>query len=167
MVNVVYYVVVKKNPINAIEKYRRFLNSEGEALIRLLDVALTKITNETLVEFNIQSQIQLTPSQARVMQMLCLKGMKGIELADRLGISKQAAGKITNELESIGLVFREIDPSDSRAKVIKHTTEGLAVVSILIEITLKLEKKYSKILGIVQYREMKHTISRILDWKYV
>ena len=48
-------------------------------------------------------------------------------LADRLGVTKQAAIKVVDEMEARGFLIREPHPSDRRAKVLVLTRKGLAV----------------------------------------
>ncbi len=48
------------------------------------------------------------------------------ELAERLDISKQAVGKILDEMEDEGFVRREADPADGRQKRVRLTERGIA-----------------------------------------
>lgn len=46
------------------------------------------------------------------------------DLADHLGVSKQAAGQLVDQLVDRGYVTREADPSDRRARLLRLTTRG-------------------------------------------
>ena len=46
------------------------------------------------------------------------------ELATRLGVSKQAVGKVLDEMERRGFVERRPDPSDRRARRVRLTAHG-------------------------------------------
>src|SRR4051794_13685007 len=46
------------------------------------------------------------------------------ELAGRLGISKQGAAQIVDDMERRGLVVRRPDPDDRRARLVSLTEEG-------------------------------------------
>lgn len=46
------------------------------------------------------------------------------ELAVRLGVSKQAVGKLLDEMEQRGFVERRPDPSDRRARRVRLTQQG-------------------------------------------
>ena len=51
-------------------------------------------------------------------------GIRGSELARRLGVTKQAAQQLTAEIEAHGYVERVPDPSDGRARIIRLTARG-------------------------------------------
>lgn len=50
-------------------------------------------------------------------------------LAERLGVSQQAASKTVADLERRGYVERTADPADARARLVALTTRGLAVMA--------------------------------------
>jgi DNA-binding MarR family transcriptional regulator len=150
------------DPKIIIGKYQKFVESEGEALVRLLDFVLTEAARETLIKFNSKSKIQLTPPQSKLMQMLCFNGMKGTDLAERLGVTKQAVGQTLRELETIGLIQKDTDSTDSRARIIKHTKKGIAVVALLVDVTMKLEQQQAVKIGKTRYREMKMVLTDML-----
>jgi DNA-binding MarR family transcriptional regulator len=53
------------------------------------------------------------------------QGTRLTELARRLGITKQAAGQLVSDLESMELFERVEDPLDGRAKLVRFTHLGL------------------------------------------
>lgn len=55
-------------------------------------------------------------------------GIRLTELAARVGVSKQAVQQLVDELEAMGLLAREPDPSDGRAKRIVFTDHGKAAL---------------------------------------
>lgn len=65
----------------------------------------------------------LQTAQTKVLVHLDMEGTRLTDLAQRAGISKQAMGKLVDELENLGYVCR--DPhSDGRAKTIQFTQKG-------------------------------------------
>lgn len=52
-------------------------------------------------------------------------GVRSSVLAERLEVSKQAAGQLVTELERKGYLERIPDPSDGRAKLVRITRRGL------------------------------------------
>ncbi|MEZ4239345.1 MAG: MarR family transcriptional regulator [Myxococcota bacterium] len=46
------------------------------------------------------------------------------ELAERLGVTQQAASKAVAELEGLGYVARAADPADSRVRRVSLTARG-------------------------------------------
>lgn len=65
-------------------------------------------------------------------------GVRLTELADKLGVTKQAVGQLVDELEGMGALERIADPRDGRAKLIRFSARGRAGIleglSVLAEI---------------------------------
>ena len=72
---------------------------------------------------------------------------RAVDLADAADIRPQSMMKIVHELESLGLVERREDPSDSRAKLIDFTDEGLELITELSHSTETVWQQYARILG--------------------
>ena len=147
-----------------IEQYTKMLTDQGDTLGRLLAMASKAMDQAVLQALeNHSSSVDLSPSQYRVLQLLCLQGMKSSDLAQRLGVSKQAVGQFVSELEASGLVKRETDPDDSRAKIIRHTKKGYKLVSELLEVTLEVESMQKKFLGKARYHQLKLDLKRLMS----
>ncbi len=52
-------------------------------------------------------------------------GVRSSVLAERLGVTRQAAGQLVSELERAGYLERVADLSDGRAKLVRMTERGL------------------------------------------
>ncbi|RSN66814.1 MULTISPECIES: MarR family winged helix-turn-helix transcriptional regulator [Actinomadura] len=63
----------------------------------------------------------LRPTHGFVFQAIMRGGSSAAELGRRLGVSKQAAGKMIESLERIGYVERVPDPGDARRKTVRLT----------------------------------------------
>lgn len=72
---------------------------------------------------------------------------RAVELAEAAGIRPQSMMKIVHELESLGLVERHVDPSDSRAKLIDFTARGHEFIVELSRSTETVWQQYEQILG--------------------
>ena len=68
-------------------------------------------------------------SHGRLLPLLEAGTARLSDLSQRLGVSKQAAGQLVEELESEGLVQREADPADRRARRVRLTPRGKRVVA--------------------------------------
>jgi DNA-binding MarR family transcriptional regulator len=69
------------------------------------------------------------------------------ELADTLGISRQAANQVIDQIESAGYVERAPDPADGRAKRVRLTRRGRRLVVDGSEAAAAIEVSYCDILG--------------------
>ena len=76
-------------------------------------------------------------------------GVRGAELAKKLGVTKQAVSQLVTELEEWGVVEQVADPQDGRAKLVRFSKKGeqallhgLAVLGELeTELSLKIGKR--------------------------
>jgi DNA-binding MarR family transcriptional regulator len=75
---------------------------------------------------NLAARGQVNAAHVHVTRHLALEGSRLTELADRAGMSKQAMGDLVNQCEAWGLVTREPDARDGRARIVKFTETGLA-----------------------------------------
>jgi DNA-binding MarR family transcriptional regulator len=69
------------------------------------------------------------------------------ELVTTLGTSKQAVSKLADAMVAAGLVERAADPRDARAKVLRLTARGRALLVDVEEIYGELEAGWAETLG--------------------
>ncbi|EGI75692.1 MarR family transcriptional regulator [Hylemonella gracilis ATCC 19624] len=69
---------------------------------------------------------QISAAHIHITRHLAVTGSRLQDLADAAGMSKQAMGKLVDQCVAWGLVTREADPHDGRAKQVRFTTAGLA-----------------------------------------
>lgn len=94
-----------------------------ELPIRLF-LAFRQIIDETHDELAVQGHPDMRPMHGFVFQAIGVEGTTAVELGRRLGVSKQAAGKLVDNLERLGYVERAADPSDARRKLVRLTAHG-------------------------------------------
>ena len=75
---------------------------------------------------NLAARAQVTAAHVHITRHLALEGSRLTELAERAGMSKQAMGDLVDQCEAWGLVTREPDARDARARLVKFTPAGLA-----------------------------------------
>jgi len=68
-------------------------------------------------------------------------------LAERIGLSKQAVQQFLDQLESHGLVHREPDPADRRAKLVRITEAGLVALELRRDTERQLERQFRASMG--------------------
>jgi DNA-binding MarR family transcriptional regulator len=67
----------------------------------------------------------LRPAYGFAMQAIGPAGATGTEIGQRLGVSKQAAGKTVDRLVALGYADRDGDASDGRRKLVRLTARGV------------------------------------------
>ena len=75
---------------------------------------------------NLAARGQVNAAHVHVTRHLALEGSRLTDLAERAGMSKQAMGDLVDQCEAWGLVTREPDARDGRARIVKFTETGLA-----------------------------------------
>lgn len=74
---------------------------------------------------NLAARQQVGAAHVHITRHLSLRGSRLTELAHGAGMSKQAMGDLVTQCEAWGLVRREPDPLDARARRIAFTPDGL------------------------------------------
>lgn len=75
---------------------------------------------------NLAARGQVSAAHIHITRHLAVQGARLQELAESAGMSKQAMGKLVDQCEAWGLVTREADRRDGRAKLVRFTPAGLA-----------------------------------------
>jgi DNA-binding MarR family transcriptional regulator len=88
-----------------------------------------------------------TPAFATVMPLLDTTGMRSTALAQRTGVTKQAISQLIRLLEERKYVEQAPDPTDTRAKVIRLTTRGVAIRKACAEVRADLNRAAMDVLG--------------------
>lgn len=70
-----------------------------------------------------------------------LAGTRITELAERLGVSKQAVSQLVDDLEQLGVVSRTPDPDDARARRVVFTERGRAGLLEGLQLLQQLEQE--------------------------
>lgn len=94
---------------------------------------------------------------------LDLDGTQITTLADRAGITKQAMGRLVDELETKGYVASAPDPDDKRAKRITFTDRGWQFLIDAYEIKLEIEAEYTNILGAEGMAQFRAALEALVD----
>ncbi len=97
----------------------------GYELPLLLLAGFRVLVDEVHAELARQGHPDVRPLHGFVFQAIGADGSTAAELGRRLGISKQAAGKIVDNLAGLGYVSVSADPADGRRKLIRLTSRGV------------------------------------------
>ena len=100
----------------------------GQALRRFDERVLHLMAHNAEVPLalsNLAARAQIGAAHVHITRHLGLHGSRLTELAEQAGMSKQAMGDLVTQCEAWGLVRREPDPLDARARRIVFTASGL------------------------------------------
>ncbi|MEV5690648.1 MarR family winged helix-turn-helix transcriptional regulator [Micromonospora globbae] len=96
----------------------------GFLLPLLLLAGFRTLIDDLHAELARQGHSDLRPLHGFVLQAVG-NGTTASELGQRLGVSKQAAGKTVDRLVALGYLERADDPADARRKLVRPTDRGL------------------------------------------
>jgi DNA-binding MarR family transcriptional regulator len=115
----------------------------GTLLHRLAD----DFQQRTLRKCQLRGHRKFRSSHSTVIHNLDPVGLSLGDLAGRIGISQQAAGKIVRDLERAGYVERELDLRDKRSRIIRLSTAGAALQRDIADALREVSGEYRAVLG--------------------
>jgi DNA-binding MarR family transcriptional regulator len=97
---------------------------------------------------NLAGRGQLTAAHWQVTRHLPPEGARLTELAQRAGMSKQAMGTLVNQCDAWGLVRREADGLDARARRVCFTATGRAWLAAYRDSVAQAEEELRSAIGL-------------------
>jgi DNA-binding MarR family transcriptional regulator len=144
--------------------YERELEAKKrESAIQLLFKAARLLDEEALRRVAQRTgQPTLRRSHTALLPHLDLHGTRITELADRMGISKQAVSQLVDELEALGVLAREPDPEDARAKRVVFTARGRKGLLEGLQVLRSLEEDLAQRIGSKSMSALQSALRAIL-----
>jgi DNA-binding MarR family transcriptional regulator len=103
----------------------------------------------------------LRPAHARLMVFLGWEGSRITDIAKAQDVSKNAVGQLVTELEDLGYVERAPDPRDGRAKIVRYTDRGVALIADAAVIAKHLDAEIAQIIGPRRLGELRSILADI------
>jgi DNA-binding MarR family transcriptional regulator len=129
------------------------------ALVR----ALARSDAERLrADFAAQGMHGLRPVHAMLLVPLLGGGRHASDLAEALGVSRQAVAQVVTRLEQDGYLTRITDPGDARAKLICLTPRGRAALRAMRVTALAIEDEWRERLGAERLAGFRDTLLTLL-----
>jgi DNA-binding MarR family transcriptional regulator len=118
---------------------RRF----DERVLRLM----ASDANVPLALSNLAARDQIGAAHIHITRHLALEGSRLTDLANSAGMSKQAMGDLVDQCEAWGLVRRDADPRDARARRIVFTDTGLLWLEAFRQAVARAEEEFRAQVG--------------------
>lgn len=103
----------------------------------------------------------LRPALLAVGQHIRAGGVRLTELAERTRLTKPTVVHALDELERLGYVRREPDPSDARAKLIFMTERGRQVEQIARETAVEIRAAWAAAMGEEELADLERGLRRL------
>lgn len=97
---------------------------------------------------NLAARNQVSAAHIHITRHLALAGSRPTELAELAGMSKQAMGTLITQCEAWGLVTREPDARDRRARLVQFSPAGLAWLKAFEQAVAQAEAELRQAVGI-------------------
>ncbi|MFD5715540.1 MarR family winged helix-turn-helix transcriptional regulator [Streptomyces pharetrae] len=135
-------------------------NSDALSLTAALLAAageLTRRINDGVVARGFEGR----PAYGYAFTRLARGGATVTELAAHLGVTKQAASQLVDELVRKGYVERRSHPVDARARLLELTERGRACTRAAEEAAAEVVGEWSELLGEDEVRVLREQLGRI------
>jgi DNA-binding MarR family transcriptional regulator len=106
--------------------------------------------------------LELRPSHTRLLPHIDREGTRLVELARRLGVTKQAVGQLVAELERLGALELVPDPADGRAKLVRFTARGLGAIRHGLGVLRELETELERRIGRAHMSALRRALPELL-----
>jgi DNA-binding MarR family transcriptional regulator len=97
---------------------------------------------------NLAARDQISAAHIHITRHLSLQGSRLTDLAEAAGMTKQAMGNLVNQCEAWGLVKREHDTRDARARRVVFTEDGLAWLAAFQMAVAQAESEFKASVGL-------------------
>jgi DNA-binding MarR family transcriptional regulator len=122
----------------------------GHAMRRFDERVLNRMAHDVEVPLalsNLAARAQVGAAHIHITRHLARGGSRLTELAERAGMTKQAMGALVDQCEAWGLVRREPDPLDARARRVTFTADGLAWLEAFRRAVAQAESEFRASVG--------------------
>ena len=123
----------------------------GHAMRRFDARVLTLMANNDQVPLalsNLAAKDQISAAHVHITRHLSLQGSRLTDLAQAAGMTKQAMGHLVNQCEAWGLIKRESDGRDARARRVVFTEDGLAWLAAFQMAVAQAENEFKASVGL-------------------
>nr|WP_315236280.1 MarR family transcriptional regulator [uncultured Albidiferax sp.] len=96
---------------------------------------------------NLAARAQVGAAHIHITRHLPLQGARLTELAAQAGMSKQAMGDLVDQCVAWGMVAREPDPLDARARRVVFTATGLVWLQAFQDAVAQAEAEFHQAVG--------------------
>jgi DNA-binding MarR family transcriptional regulator len=116
-------------------------------LYRSLARILREYNRRLVMELRERGFADFSPAFPQILSNLDTEGTRVGTLAQRAGVTRQAAGKLLMEIERCGYVERRADADDARATLVLFTPRGRRMLATVLELVESIEAGLARELG--------------------
>ncbi|MBD8499780.1 MarR family winged helix-turn-helix transcriptional regulator [Paenibacillus arenosi] len=105
----------------------------------------------------------IRPAHGFLFKRITPNGATGMEIAEYLGITKQAVSKMIDHLEENGYVKRDNHPTDMRGKLVVLTERGKLAIQAKEKIVAQIEERWADRIGAERMNLLKMDLTTLVS----
>ena len=105
----------------------------------------------------------LNPAHVALFRYPTLEGLRPIEIAEQMQITKQSVHDLLGHLELQGYLVREPDPADRRARVVRLTPSGRRLELEVRANAAAAERRINEMLGDRHFSQLRDALNELAD----
>lgn len=145
------------------DAYRDKLEAEkAQRTVQLLFKAARLLNERAIARVQRRTDARVRVAHTALFPHVDLEGTRLTEIAKRLGMTKQAAGQLVDELEEMGVLERIPDPADARAKLVRFSKKGRRGLLEGLEVLREIEDEMREVVGDAKMRAMHEALAAII-----
>lgn len=135
---------------------------EDVELTFLLGTAFQVLVAEFVRRLDAAGYSELRPAHGMIFQVLYDSNITSTELAERLGVTKQAAGQMVTELEKRGYLRRDTHPDGGRRRLLVLTDKAIDHMHVAGRVLRELEGELAASVGDGDLLILRSELSRLV-----
>jgi len=136
--------------------------AKARSTVQLLFKAARLLNERAIARVRSRTNKPVRVAHTALLPHIDLEGTRLTELASRLGVTKQAAGQLVDELVAMGMLERAADPADARAKLVRFTKRGRAGIFDGLAVLKELEDDIERLVGASKMRTLHEVLTAIV-----
>lgn len=135
---------------------------KAKSTVQLLFKAARLLNERAIAEARRRMNKPVRLAHTALLPHVDLEGTRLTDLADRLGVTKQAAGQLVDELVEMHLLERAADPTDARAKLVRFSARGRAALFEGLAVLGDIERELEALVGEKKLRVLHDALTAIV-----
>jgi DNA-binding MarR family transcriptional regulator len=132
-------------------------------LAALAEIPLTAIDAAIFPLLAARGFDDIRPAHSKVFTVVSGTGSRVTDMAAAASMTKQAMQYLVDDLEQLGYAERIPDPDDRRAKLVRLTAQGRAVVLVARESITATEAEWAALIGVEQMAELRRLLELLTE----
>ncbi|WP_394848664.1 MarR family transcriptional regulator [Pendulispora brunnea] len=145
------------------DAYRKQLEAEkARSTVQLLFKAARLLNERAIERVRTRSGQPVRVAHTALFPHIDLEGTRLTDIAKRLGVTKQAAGQLVDELEAMGMLERVPDPADARAKLVRYSKRGQKALLDGLAVLAEIGDEMQSIIGASRMTALHEALTAIV-----